>query len=224
MLVGALPTSGQDKVTLNQASITKLESNGSYLELSDGSKFTVELSYRDTSKKWAKGLIVLYRPSPDGPCAHYEVQNGEQYVCVFRPLLHGGRGITIQVVQMLTKNSIVTESSSFAWAMASLIPSSQRNAAQGLGTSAGTSVSTEVTKLVGMDVILNDQKVRLRCASYKDLTSGAACHGLNANSYNSELKGADVWITSYGMRWDAKQEKLVQEEYNEHWKIVGPWE
>jgi hypothetical protein len=225
MLVAALSATGQDKATFMGASIAKCELDGSFISLSDGSKFAVELSYRDISKKWTKGLRVSYRLSPDGRCSRYEVKTGDspnEYVCVSPPLSHGGKGITIEVVQMLTKNSIVTENSSFAWSMASLIPSWQRNAAQGpsatgQGMSAGKSVSTEVTKIVGMDAILNNQKVRLNCAQ-------SPCHGLNANSYTSELKGADVWMTSYGLRWDAKQEKLVQEEYNEHWKIVGAWE
>jgi len=220
MLAAALPASGQDKVTTKEAFVAKLESDGSFIALSDGSKFTVELSYRDISKKWAKGMVADYRLSPDGRCPHYEVETkSSQYVCVSPPLSHGGKGIVIQVVQMLTKNAVVTKNSSFAWSTVSLIPSWQRNAAQatGLEISKGTSVATEVTRIVGMDAILNEQKVRLNCAQ-------SSCHGLNANSYTSELKGADVWITSYGMRWDAKQEKLVQAEYNEHWKIVGPSE
>ncbi len=218
MLAAALPTSGQDIERFRGATIAICEHDGSFIALSDGSKFTVELSYRDISKKWAKGMLVNYRLSPDGRCPHYEVESTgvpSQYVCVSPPLPHGGKGITIQVVQMLTKNAIVTKNSSFAWSMASLIPSWQRNAsATGQGMSVGTSVSTEVTKIDGMDAILNGQKVRLHCAQ-------SSCHGLNTNSYESELRGADVWITSYGLRWDAKQEKLVQAEYNEHWKIVG---
>jgi hypothetical protein len=220
ILVASLPAFGQDKGTSIEASVAKLETDGSFIALSDGSKFSVELSYRDIAKKWAKGLRVEYRLSPDGRCSHYEVEtynSHNQYLCVSLPLSHEGKDVTIQVVQMLTKNSIVTESSSFAWAMATLIPRSQGPSATGLGMSSGTSVSTEVSRIVGMDAILNGQKVRLRCAE-------SSCHGLNANSYNSELRGADEWITSYGQRWDAKQEKLVQEEYNEHWKIVGAWE
>jgi hypothetical protein len=222
MLAAALLASGQGKGTFMRTSIAKCESDGSFIALSDGARFTVEPSYRDISKKLAKGLSVEYRMSPDGRCSHYELETGgpfNQYVCVSPPLSHGGKGITIQVVQMLTKNAIVTESSSFAWAMATLIPKNAAlgPSATGQGMSSGTSVSTEITKLVGMDVILNDQKVRLRCAQ-------SPCHGLNANSYTSELKGADVWITSYGLRWDPKQERLVQEEYDERWKIVGAWE
>jgi hypothetical protein len=181
--------------------------------------FPTELSPRNGQKEWLQ--ITACRRMAVGP--HCEVETkSSQYVCVSPPLSHGGKDIVIQVVQMLTKNAIVTKNSSFAWSMVSLIPSWQRNAAQGpaatgLEISKGTSVATEVTKIVGMDATLNEQKVRLNCAQ-------SSCHGLSANSYTSELKGADVWITSYGMRWDAKQEKLVQAEYNEHWKIVGPSE
>jgi hypothetical protein len=223
MVAAALPASGQDKVATREAFVARLESDGSFIALSDGSKFTVELSYRDISKKWTKGMVADYRLSPDGRCPHYEVETrSSQYVCVSPPLSHGGKGIVIQVVQMLTKNAVVTKNSSFAWSMVSLIPSWQRNAGRGLaatgfGISEGTSEAIEVTRIVGMDGVLNEQKVRLNCAH-------SSCHGLNPNSYTSELKGADIWVTSYGMRWDAKQEKLVQAEYNEHWKIVGPAE
>src|SRR5260370_25914005 len=180
MLAAAFSTSGQDVGTFIGASVAKCESDGSFLALSDGSKFTVELSYRDISKNWAKGLRVNYRLSPEGRCPHYEVvaETPSQYVCVSPPLSHGGKGITIEVVRMLTKNSMVTESSSFAWSMASLIPPWKRNAAQGpsatgQGMSVGQSVSTEVAKIVGMDAILNGQNVRLNCAQ-------SPCHGLNA--------------------------------------------
>jgi hypothetical protein len=130
--------------------------------------------------------------------------------------------IKIQVVQVLTKNAVITKNSSFAWATASLIPSWQRNAAQGpsatgQGMSVGTSVSTEVTKIVGMDTILNGQNVRLRCAQH-------SCQGLNAGEYDADLQGENIWIVSYGMVWDKKQEKLVQRRYYEHWKAVGDWQ
>lgn len=213
---------GQEKLTLTQASIARSEGDGSFIALNDGSKFQVEDSYRGIAKQWPKGTHVYYRPTPEGHCSRFAIESAEHrdvYVCVSLPLSHGGKDVPIQVVQMLTKDSIVTQSSAFAWSMATLIPSWQRNAAQGptatgLGTSSGTSVSTEVTKIVGMNAILNGQNIRLQCAE-------PSCHGLNASSYNSELKGADAWITSYGQRWDAKQETLVREEYNEHWKIVG---
>jgi hypothetical protein len=45
MLAAALPASGQDKVTIktNEAFVAKLESDGSFIALSDGSKFTLSI-------------------------------------------------------------------------------------------------------------------------------------------------------------------------------------
>jgi hypothetical protein len=113
--------------------------------------------------------------------------------------------VSIQVVQTETRNAVITHSSAFASAFGHF------------GNANGSSESVEVSQLVGEDVVLNGQKVRLHCDMHR-------CHPMNPGQYDAVLHGAEIETTSYGQKWNNHQEKLVQVTYRECWKILGAWQ
>lgn len=174
--------------------------NGTRLYLSDGSIFFVDPSL-GADTKLSVGDAVSYEEH--GGCITKDVwtiTKSAQHLCVQRSK---EKLISIEAVQTETAKAIVTENSAFAFPIGKA------------AVSTGSSVQVETIKIVAEDIMLNGQKVRLRCER---------CHALNPGEYQARLQGDKLWIVSYGMEWDKHAEKLTQRTYEERWIILGPWQ
>lgn len=231
LLAAACPAQGQG-ITLS------VKSRDGVLTLSNGAIFNVGESGQEAISLWAVGDKMSYTQG-DGECPKKSFwltdEAQKDMICVRavhseRTLSStaGRKDVTVQVVQTETAKQIVTQDSSYAQSTAAVLLKSMTSPnaaaeARGASVAGGTSVSEEVTKLVAEDVILNGQKVRLTCAFTLSF-SHSSCHSLNPGEYQGQLKGDKLWITSYGMEWDKKAEKLTQQTFEERWKIVGAWQ
>lgn len=179
------------------------------LELSDGSVFQMGGPGDSALSLWQAGDVIESQRI-DASCKGVWLTNADRKtaVCAKRA---NEKAISIQVVQTETAKEIVTNNSAFAVASATLVGKTPLAIASG----SGSSVSSEVLKVVAEDVILSGQKVRLQCG---------ACHALNAGDYWALLRGDKLRIVSYGMEWDKKAEKLTRYTHEEQWKIVGAWQ
>lgn len=202
---GATPLSATD------STISAVLDNGTRLYLSDGSVFVID--GHGVNSNISVGETASYEEGT-GECRGKSVWNLTTLNLTFCVHRSKQKLVSLEVVQTETAKEIVTRSSAFAFP-AQRIPISRSTSVIEPSLGGGVSVATEITAVVGEDIVLNGQNVRVRCRR---------CHALNPGEYQARLEGDKLWIVSLGMEWDKSAEKLTQRTYEEQWSIAGPWQ
>jgi hypothetical protein len=175
------------RASANEATISAIVAGGTLFRLSDGSVFQGLLvpSSPYSRLPWDAGAAVTYENGSGGCKGGYWLTNVDlqQQICVHRS---NEKIVFVQVVQTETVKEVIAQSSGFA----SALPIRVGSVTMAAGSGSGLTVSAEVVKVSAEDVVLNGQRVRLRCGS---------CHPLNPGDYGARLRGDKLWIVSYGM-------------------------